>query len=52
MPIERVRMDGARIRQVVSELTGKPCGEIIEHKSGRVDATARPPTVEIGRAHV
>jgi hypothetical protein len=52
MPIERVRMDGARIRQVVSELTGKPCGEIIEHKSGRVDATARPPTVEVGFEHL
>ena len=45
-------MDGARIRQVVNELTGKPCGDIIEHKSGRVDGVARPPTVEVGFDHL
>lgn len=52
MPIERVTMDGRRIRQVVNELTGKPCGQIIEHKSGRVDGIAKPATVEVGFEHL
>lgn len=41
-------MDGARISQIVNEVTGKPCGQIIEHKSGRIDSKAMPGTVEIG----
>lgn len=50
MPIERVRPDGARIQQIVSELTGRNVGVKIEHKDGRVSGIAMPPTVEKGFA--
>lgn len=30
-----------RIRQVVSEITGRPCGYTVEHGDGRVDGAAR-----------
>lgn len=40
--IERIRPDGARIRDVVNEVTGRKGGITIEHPDGRVSAVARP----------
>lgn len=40
-------IDDRRIRQVVSEITGRPVGVQIEHRDGRMSAAVRAQTVEV-----